>query len=36
MKVELGISAASSVISMSGCGRAWDTDCGIRARAGLI
>lgn len=35
MKVELGISVASNVVSMSGCSKWFETDCGIMNRAGL-
>lgn len=35
MKVELGISVASNVVSMSGCSHYFETDCGMMYRAGL-
>lgn len=35
MKVELGISMASNVVSMSGCSQAFEGNCGIMYRAGL-
>lgn len=35
MKVELGISMASNVVSMSGCSRIFENQCGIMYRNGL-
>ena len=34
MKVDLNVSAASRVVSMSGCSKLTDTWCGIQYRAG--
>ncbi len=34
MKVDLNVSAASKVVTMSGCSKSWEHECGIMYRGG--